>query len=277
MIQGVIQQLVDGEDLDRATARGTMDQIMSGGATDAQIGAFLMALRCKGETVAEVAGFAEAMREKATPIGGGTEPMVDTCGTGGDGSGTFNISTTVAFVAAGAEPALARAGRFGDGWFTMARDPQQFSDLRRKVDAYAREAGREGQADRNDQVDQGTVADRIGSAILDEYPLVVASGDRDERRRRENEHRGRANGSDFIGDTDHRRSDPDVDRRDRGEQQRDRGHGAQDQRNLPQPAVHVAIDGEAGHDLTQAEEGREQGDGEAENDGIGSQGQDWVI
>ena len=53
------------------------------------------------------------------------------------------------FVAAGVEPALARAGRFGDGWFTMARDPQQFSDLRRKVDAYAREAGREGQADRS--------------------------------------------------------------------------------------------------------------------------------
>jgi len=110
VIQGVIQQLVDGEDLDRATARGTMDQIMSGGATDAQIGAFLMALRCKGETVAEVAGFAEAMREKATPIGGGTEPMVDTCGTGGDGSGTFNISTTVAFVAAGAGLCVAKHG-----------------------------------------------------------------------------------------------------------------------------------------------------------------------
>ena len=110
MIQGVIQQLIDGQDLDRGAARGTMDQIMSGGATDAQIGAFLIALRCKGETVDEIAGFAEAMREKATPIGGGREPMIDTCGTGGDGSGTFNISTAVAFVAAGAGLCVAKHG-----------------------------------------------------------------------------------------------------------------------------------------------------------------------
>ena len=110
MIQGVIQQLIDGRDLDRGAARGTMDQIMSGGATDAQIGAFLIALRCKGETVDEIAGFAEAMREKATPIGGGREPMIDTCGTGGDGSGTFNISTAVAFVAAGAGLCVAKHG-----------------------------------------------------------------------------------------------------------------------------------------------------------------------
>jgi len=110
VIQGVIQQLIDGQDLDRGAARGTMDQIMSGGATDAQIGAFLIALRCKGETVDEIAGFAEAMREKATPIGGGREPMIDTCGTGGDGSGTFNISTAVAFVAAGAGLCVAKHG-----------------------------------------------------------------------------------------------------------------------------------------------------------------------
>ena len=110
MIQGVIQQLIDGQDLDRGAARGTMDQIMSGGATDAQIGAYLIALRCKGETVDEIAGFAEAMREKATPIGGGREPMIDTCGTGGDGSGTFNISTAVAFVAAGAGLCVAKHG-----------------------------------------------------------------------------------------------------------------------------------------------------------------------
>lgn len=110
MIQGVIQRLVDGENLDRAAARATMEQIMSGGATDAQIGAFLIGLRCKGETVEEVAGFAEAMREKATPISGGREPMIDTCGTGGDGSGTFNISTSVAFVAAGAGLCVAKHG-----------------------------------------------------------------------------------------------------------------------------------------------------------------------
>ena len=113
MIQGVIQQLIDGRDLDRGAARGTMDQIMSGGATDAQIGAFLIALRCKGETVDEIAGFAEAMREKATPIGGGREPMIDTCGTGGDGSGTFNISTAAALVASGAG---------GDGCVSFRRE-----------------------------------------------------------------------------------------------------------------------------------------------------------
>ena len=87
-----------------------MNQIMSGEATDAQIGAFLIALRCKGESVDEVAGFAAVMREKATRITGGSEPLVDTCGTGGDGSGTFNISTTVAFVAAGAGLCVAKHG-----------------------------------------------------------------------------------------------------------------------------------------------------------------------
>lgn len=109
MIQDVIQQLLAGNDLDSDTARTVMDQIMSGNATDAQIGGFLIALRCKGETVDEIAGFAEVMREKATPIEGG-KSTIDTCGTGGDGSGTFNISTTVAFVAAGAGLTVAKHG-----------------------------------------------------------------------------------------------------------------------------------------------------------------------
>lgn len=110
MIQTVIQQLVDGEDLTRDTARGVMEQIMSGDATDAQIGAFLVALRCKGETVQEVVGFTEVMREKVTQISGGKGTKIDTCGTGGDGSGTFNISTAVAFVAAGAGLCVAKHG-----------------------------------------------------------------------------------------------------------------------------------------------------------------------
>ena len=110
MIQDVIQQLLAGQDLDRDTAKGVMDQIMSGQATDAQIGGFLIALRCKGETVDEIAGFAEVMRDKATPIVAGKGTVVDTCGTGGDGSGTFNISTTVAFVAAGAGLTVAKHG-----------------------------------------------------------------------------------------------------------------------------------------------------------------------
>lgn len=110
MIQQAIARLIGGGDLDRDTAHGVMAQIMSGGATDAQIGGFLVALRCKGETVDEIAGMAEVMRAKATAISGGPEILLDTCGTGGDGSGTFNISTTVAFVAAGAGCTVAKHG-----------------------------------------------------------------------------------------------------------------------------------------------------------------------
>ncbi len=110
MIQEAVQELIAGTDLDRAQVRAVMDQIMSGGATDAQIGAFLVALRIKGETVDEIVGCAEGMREKATPIATSRTNLIDTCGTGGDGSGTFNISTTVAFVACGAGLAVAKHG-----------------------------------------------------------------------------------------------------------------------------------------------------------------------
>jgi anthranilate phosphoribosyltransferase len=109
-IQPAIQQLIDRRDLDRDGARAVMDQIMSGQATDAQIGAFLIALRCKGESVEEITGCAQVMREKATRITTSREDLIDTCGTGGDGSGTFNISTTVVFVAAGAGLAVAKHG-----------------------------------------------------------------------------------------------------------------------------------------------------------------------
>lgn len=89
-----------------------MNQIMAGGATDAQIGAYLMALRMKGETRSEITGSARAMRANATRIPTQTAPdkLLDTCGTGGDGSGTFNISTIVAFVAAGAGVPVAKHG-----------------------------------------------------------------------------------------------------------------------------------------------------------------------
>ena len=110
MIQAAIGRLIAGESLDRDEARGVMEQIMSGDATDAQIGGFLMALRAKGETIDEIAGFSETMRAKASQITGGKAPLVDTCGTGGDASGTFNISTTVAFVAAGAGLTVAKHG-----------------------------------------------------------------------------------------------------------------------------------------------------------------------
>ena len=110
MIQEVIQRLIVGQDLGRKEARAVMNQIMSGGATDSQIGAFLVALRIKGETVDEIAGCAQAMRENVTPIKTSRTDLIDTCGTGGDGSGTFNISTTVAFVACGAGLAVAKHG-----------------------------------------------------------------------------------------------------------------------------------------------------------------------
>lgn len=110
MIQEAIKDLIAGTDLGRARTRAVMDQIMSGQATDAQIGAFLVALRIKGETVDEIAGCAEVMREKATPIATTRPDLIDTCGTGGDDSGTFNISTAVAFVACGAGLAVAKHG-----------------------------------------------------------------------------------------------------------------------------------------------------------------------
>ena len=110
MIQEAIKDLIAGADLGRARTRAAMDQIMSGQATDAQIGAFLVALRIKGETVDEIAGCAEVMREKATPIATTRPDLIDTCGTGGDDSGTFNISTAVAFVACGAGLAVAKHG-----------------------------------------------------------------------------------------------------------------------------------------------------------------------
>ncbi len=93
-------------------AEAVMNQIMSGEATHAQIGAYLMALRMKGETPDEIVGSARAMRENAHTVPTQYEPdvLLDTCGTGGDKSGTFNISTTVAFVAAGAGVPVAKHG-----------------------------------------------------------------------------------------------------------------------------------------------------------------------
>ena len=109
-IQEAIAKVIEGEDLSRGEMTDAMNQIMSGEATDAQIGAFLIALRVKGECVDEIAGAASVMREKATPIATRHDVIVDTCGTGGDHSGTFNISTTAAFVAAGAGLCVAKHG-----------------------------------------------------------------------------------------------------------------------------------------------------------------------
>jgi anthranilate phosphoribosyltransferase len=105
-----LARLAAGERLAREESRAAMDTIMEGAATPAQIGAFLMALRLRGETAEEIAGAAESMRAHARSIRATRAPLVDTCGTGGDASGTFNISTASAFVVAGAGTAVAKHG-----------------------------------------------------------------------------------------------------------------------------------------------------------------------
>src|SRR3989337_305632 len=109
MIRDAIAALVDGRDLSEEVASATMEEIMSGEATPAQLGAFLVALRMKGETAEEIAGMARVMREKSLRVDV-DGPLLDTCGTGGDASGTFNVSTAAAFVAAGAGARVAKHG-----------------------------------------------------------------------------------------------------------------------------------------------------------------------
>jgi anthranilate phosphoribosyltransferase len=121
IITEAVRALVDRRDLTRIEAAAAMEAIMSGAATNAQIAAFLTALRMKGETVEELIGFAQVMRQKAVRIrtrgeelagltGTDREMLVDTCGTGGDAAGTFNVSTAVAFVVAGAGLRVAKHG-----------------------------------------------------------------------------------------------------------------------------------------------------------------------
>jgi anthranilate phosphoribosyltransferase len=107
-----LHRVSQGENLNSLDARLAMGTILSGEATPAQIGAFLTALKMKGETVDEVVGFARAMRRVANHVEPelGDKPLVDTCGTGGDGGSTFNISTLAAFVVAGAGVAVAKHG-----------------------------------------------------------------------------------------------------------------------------------------------------------------------
>ncbi len=109
-IQNAINQLLQRHDLTEADMLAAMQLIMSGGATDAQIGAFLISLRMKGETVTEISAAARVMRELSAKVSTDKTHLVDTCGTGGDASGTFNISTASAFVAAAAGARVAKHG-----------------------------------------------------------------------------------------------------------------------------------------------------------------------
>ncbi len=104
-----IETILDGEDLDQAEARGLADQLLTD-ADDAQIAGILVALRAKGVTAAELAGFAEGLRANCRSIESTVEPLVDTCGTGGDAHHTFNVSTTSALLAAAMGVAVAKHG-----------------------------------------------------------------------------------------------------------------------------------------------------------------------
>ncbi len=122
MITDALHRIANhGQSLSRDEARAVMAEILAGECTDAQIAALLVALHMKGETVEEIVGFAEAIRAAAAPLpihqnstvdvsGTGRDALVDTCGTGGDASGTFNISTATAFVVAGAGVRVAKHG-----------------------------------------------------------------------------------------------------------------------------------------------------------------------
>ena len=113
MIREAIQQVMAGNALTEAEMIETMNEIMEGKTTDAQIACFLTALRLKGETIREITGAARVMREKATPVPTKHSLVVDTCSTGGTGLSPFNISTTSAFVVAGAGVPVAKHGNRG--------------------------------------------------------------------------------------------------------------------------------------------------------------------
>ncbi len=122
MIQTALARLLDGHDLSREEAHGVMNTVMSGEATPAQIGGFLVALRLKGETADEIAGCADAMREHVLRIRPRRDDLVDTAGTGGDGANTWNISTAAALVAAAAGAGVAKHGNRAASSATGAAD-----------------------------------------------------------------------------------------------------------------------------------------------------------
>jgi len=113
MLKAALAKVIDRSDLSRQEARRAMQTIMRGKATPAQIAGYVVALRMKGETVDEIAGSAEAMREAAIMVEVDRDGLVDTAGTGGDGTGTINISTAAALVAAGAGVRVAKHGNRG--------------------------------------------------------------------------------------------------------------------------------------------------------------------
>jgi anthranilate phosphoribosyltransferase len=144
MTDAIIAKIESGRDLDRAEADGVMEQLLAGRLDDAKIVRLLLALRAKGETSEELVGFARAMRRRAEPVfAEGTRPsdeMLDTCGTGGDDSGTFNVSTAAAFVVAGAGVRVAKHGNRSVS--TKSGSADVLEALGVSVEIPAEEAGR---------------------------------------------------------------------------------------------------------------------------------------
>ena len=152
MIKEAIAKVVNGRDLTEKEMEGIMDQIMTGQATDAQIGAFSTALRFKGETVEEITGAARAMRAKSTRINLKNhlvnldrdeinieeETILDTCGTGGDGTKTFNVKNETSFVAAGAGVKVAKHGNRAVSSLCGSADVLESLGVDSKPDHYRR-------------------------------------------------------------------------------------------------------------------------------------------
>ena len=109
-IKNALKLLVNRQDLTSQQMTAVMQQIMTGKATPSQIGGFLIALQMKGETITEITAAAQVMRSLATPVDMGSDNLVDTCGTGGDGASIFNVSTASAFVVAAAGAKVAKHG-----------------------------------------------------------------------------------------------------------------------------------------------------------------------
>lgn len=140
VLQSALAELAEGRDLPRESAQGALGAIMAGEATPAQIGALLMALRLKGETTEELTGAALAMRAVATRVETQRRPLLDTCGTGGDQRATYNISTAVALLAAGAGVAVAKHGNRSVSSRSGSADVLEASGV--KIDLTAAQMGR---------------------------------------------------------------------------------------------------------------------------------------
>ena len=135
MIQTVLKQLMAGDDLSVDSMRAVMREIMTGQCTDAQIGGFLVALALKGESVDEITAAAEVMRELSSKVSIAGEHLVDTCGTGGDGSSIFNVSTASAFVAAAAGAQVAKHGNRSVSSTTGSADLLEHAGVRLDLNA----------------------------------------------------------------------------------------------------------------------------------------------